>query len=79
MESLSRCNTVVIFEAPPVEEYADAQLLAGLCDAVVFVARSRCLRAGAVRQAIRKLAEVPHPPAVYVILNGVERRYLFSG
>lgn len=67
--------STIIIDAPAANLYVDAELIAGLCDAILFVVRSRTCPASLLKKEIERL-NGSGTPIIGFILNGVDNLYL---
>lgn len=65
---------LVLLDTPPVLSVADARIVAGLADAVLYAVRWDATPRGAVREGLRELAAVEAPLAGIVLTMVDERR-----
>ncbi|MDP8228111.1 MAG: hypothetical protein P9M15_01510 [Candidatus Electryoneaceae bacterium] len=74
LEEVSKQFSVVLIDGPGVFPFVDADILARLSDAIVFVVRSRYTSATLIRRAVERLEE-SKVPIIGVILNDVDPIY----
>lgn len=75
MDELSERYSLVLIDGPPVLPYVDAELIAQLCDGIVFVVRSQWCQVGMIKKAFERLSK-SGVPVVGLILNDVDTLYL---
>lgn len=74
LDEVSERYSVVLLDGPAVFPFVDADLLAQLSDAIVFVVRSRYSSIPLIRKALDQIQEA-RVPVVGVILNDVDPIY----
>jgi Mrp family chromosome partitioning ATPase/uncharacterized protein involved in exopolysaccharide biosynthesis len=75
LDDLTERFSLVLIDGPPVETYVDAELVAQLCDAVIFVVRSRACVSSPLKRSVERIRATQTPLPGF-ILNDVDRLYL---
>lgn len=73
IEGLRDRYDLILIDAPPVLETADARALAPVCDALLYLVRARSTRRAQVRRGLAKLS-APGLPAIGLVLSRVRGR-----
>jgi len=75
LDVTSQRFSTIILDAPATHPYVDAELVAGLCDAILFVVRSRTCPASLLKKEIERVSG-SGAPIIGFILNDVDRLYI---
>jgi len=75
LEEAARMFSVILMDGPAANPYVDAELVAGLCDAVVFVVRSRACPVSLLKKEFERIRG-SGTPIVGFILNDVDKLYV---
>jgi len=75
LEELSERFSLVLIDGPPVDNFVDAELLAQLSDAVIYVVRSRACVSAPLKRSVERIRGT-HTPLQGFVLNDVDPLYL---
>jgi Mrp family chromosome partitioning ATPase/uncharacterized protein involved in exopolysaccharide biosynthesis len=75
LEETSKTFSMIIIDSPAANPYVDAELVAGLSDAILFVVRSRTCSASLLKKEIERISG-SGAPIIGFILNDVDKLYL---
>ena len=75
LEETSKTFSMIIIDSPAANPYVDAELVAGLSDAILFVVRSRTCSASLLKKEIERISG-SGTPIIGFILNDVDKLYL---
>jgi len=75
LEETSKTFSMIMIDSPAANPYVDAELVAGLSDAILFVVRSRTCSASLLKKEIERISG-SGTPIIGFILNDVDKLYL---
>jgi Mrp family chromosome partitioning ATPase/uncharacterized protein involved in exopolysaccharide biosynthesis len=75
LEETSKTFSMIMIDSPAANPYVDAELVAGLSDAILFVVRSRTCPASLLKKEIERISG-SGTPIIGFILNDVDKLYL---
>ena len=75
LEETSKKFSVIIMDAPSANLYVDAELVAGLSDAILFVVKSRACPSSLLKKEIERI-KGSGTPVIGFILNDVDKLYI---
>ncbi|MBW1779231.1 MAG: CpsD/CapB family tyrosine-protein kinase [Deltaproteobacteria bacterium] len=75
LQETSKSFSLILMDAPTTNPYVDAELVAGLSDAILFVVRSRTCPASLLKKEIERIKS-SDAPIIGFILNDVDKLYL---
>ncbi len=75
LEEMSKDFSIVLIDSPSADPYVDAELIAEMSDAILFVVRSRACPSSALKHGIERFKE-SDIPVIGFILNDVDRLYI---
>jgi Mrp family chromosome partitioning ATPase/uncharacterized protein involved in exopolysaccharide biosynthesis len=75
LEETSQSFSMIMIDSPAANPYVDAELVAGLSDAIIFVVRSRTCPASLLKKEIERISG-SGAPIIGFILNDVDKLYL---
>ena len=75
LEETSKSFSMIIMDGPATNPYVDAELVAELSDAILFVVRSRTYPSSLLKKEIERI-KGSGTPIIGFILNDVDKLYL---
>ncbi len=75
LEETSNSFSLILMDGPTTNPYVDAELVAGLSDAILFVVRSRTSLASLLKKEIERI-KGSDTPIIGFILNDVDKLYM---